>query len=637
MKKRADLFQSEVSSKRLYTSVKEISNYHRIQVTQGFRDAANYVYNALRNNGINAKILTYKADGDIWYLQNKMFQEWKLNKAVLTLADPEMKLADAIEEPISVVQRSYPCNFEDGLELVVMDRGTNEEDYADVDLSGKMIFMHEHFSEFEWTFDKGIKGFVTDHIAENSSRTRNDLYHSLTYTSFWWKHTPDEKHTFGFVLSPCMGDQLVNIYYDRKKRGLPTVLKGVVDTEMNPGVMEVVEATLPGLTDEEVILTSHLCHPKTSANDNASGCAANIEALRVLRKLMDEGKIARNKRTIKAVFMPEFTGTYAYLYDHNDYKKMVGALNLDMVGGKQTRAYGPITLTLLPDSMPSIVQPLAHLSLELAGRETDNLLNEKIAVTHYVTETFFGGSDHLVYSNPDFSIPCCMLGQWPDRNYHTATDTLDVIDPEVLSFSTRVALNYAYNLSNFTEHELTFVTDYLHMEMMDAYKRIHVALTEGKISREMAYDCVKAKEEFYKNCANDIKRILPEVTESIVSKELDYVQASCELFLKYLGLESGLCFVEDNRVFVKNFIGPIQGLGDNVAVSNEEAKQLYKTYTKQFDVFGDVADRCVSYIDGVRTAGEIKKCINLEFMRNLDEVTDAYLNLLVTMGMVECK
>ena len=48
----------------------------------------------------------------------------------------------------------------------------------------------------------------------------------------------------------------------------------------------------------------------------------------------------------------EFTGTYAYLYDHNDYSKMLGALNLDMVGGNQTRAYGPITLTLLPDSMP---------------------------------------------------------------------------------------------------------------------------------------------------------------------------------------------------------------------------------------------------------------------------------------------
>ncbi len=637
MKNRADLFMKEVSPKRLYTSAKEISSHHRIQVTQGFRDAANLVCKKLKENGIDAKVLTYKADGDTWYLQNKMFEEWKINKAVLYLDDPEMKLCDYDEEPISVCQRSYPCDFSEGLELVFMDKGTDEKAYEGIDLKDKIIFMHENFHKFEWAFEKGIKGFVTDYIDVNSSRNRHDLYHSLTYTSFWWKHTENEIHPFGFVLSPCMGDQLEKIYYERKNKGLTTVLKGVVDSEMNPGIMEVVEATLPGETDEVVLLSSHLCHPKASANDNASGCAANIEVLRVLKKLIDEGKIKKNRRTIKAIFMPEFTGTYAYLYDHNDYAKMLGALNLDMVGGNQTRAYGPITLTLLPDSMPSIVQSLSHMSLDLAGRETDNLLDEKISFTHYVTERFFGGSDHLVFSNPDFSIPCCMLGQWPDRNYHTATDKMDVIDPEVLAFSTRVALNFAYGLSNLEEKQLPQIFDYLHKEMVESFAYINDSLNEGKITKQMAHDCIVNKTEFFKNAVKDLKRIMPDVSEKTVNREVKYVDLSGQLYLSYLGLNEGMKFEEDNRIYVKKFIGPIQSMDDNVAISSDSAKALYKEYKDKYPSFNDVADRCVCYIDGIKTVSEIKKSVSIEFLKDMSDVCEAYLNLLSEMEMVEAK
>ena len=73
------------------------------------------------------------------------------------------------------------------------------------------------------------------------------------------------------------------------------------------------EAWIPGETQEEVLMTAHLCHPRSSVNDNASGAASAIEAMGVLQSLIDEGVLEKPRRTIRLLLIPEFTGTYAYL------------------------------------------------------------------------------------------------------------------------------------------------------------------------------------------------------------------------------------------------------------------------------------------------------------------------------------
>jgi aminopeptidase-like protein len=52
---------------------------------------------------------------------------------------------------------------------------------------------------------------------------------------------------------------------------------------------------------------------KQGANDNASGCAAILETARVIKKLADEGKTPPLKRSIRFLFVPEISGTIAYL------------------------------------------------------------------------------------------------------------------------------------------------------------------------------------------------------------------------------------------------------------------------------------------------------------------------------------
>ena len=252
--------------------------------------------------------------------------------------------------------------------MIYLDKGSDPDNYKDVDFTNKIIFIRGEFHAYLWAIKQGAIGFVTDFVREVPKvRDRYDLYDALNYTSFWWKHTEDEIPTFGFVLTTKMGDQLAKLFEGRSS----LLVKGKVDTSLYNGHLEVVEATLPGKCDEEVLLTAHLCHPKCSCNDNASGVSVAMEAIRVIKELIDKQKLEPNYRTIKIVLIPEFTGTFAYLSDH-DSSKMVGALNLDMVGARQNGFYGPITLSDLPYSTASYISALSALCLDYAAKETYN-------------------------------------------------------------------------------------------------------------------------------------------------------------------------------------------------------------------------------------------------------------------------
>jgi hypothetical protein len=56
---------------------------------------------------------------------------------------------------------------------------------------------------------------------------------------------------------------------------------------------------------------------------------------------------------------------------------------------------------------------------------------------------FSGGSDHVPLVDPAVGVPCPMLIQWPDRYYHSSSDTPDRTDPRSLAHAVRCAATYA--------------------------------------------------------------------------------------------------------------------------------------------------------------------------------------------------
>lgn len=634
MKHFSESIKKTIQQKRLYNLVKEVSSYHRIQASTGFREAANYCKKMFDKLGIEANILSYDANPDIWYLQNKMFMEWDLKHGWLQLQDPEMLLADTSAEPVSIIQKSYPCDFTDGVDFVYLNKGNDPKEYENLDLTGKLVFVRGPFAQYMWAVkDKGAVGFVTDFInAGFGDRTREQLYESINYTSFWWSHTEDEPKCFGFVLSPKMGDWLAKQF--EGKESLRCTCK--IEASLYPGKIEVVEAKLPGETDEEVLICAHLCHPKSSCNDNASGVTAAIESLTVLKQLMNEGKLPKNKRTIKVILVPEFTGTYAYLHDHNEYQKCVGAINLDMVGGKQTRFYGPITLTSLPYSTPSFINDLSALCMEYASKETPNLSDDMVAYTNHTVECFTGGSDHTVFSDPTIGIPCCMLGQWPDLNYHTATDTLDVIDPAVLAYSCHIATLYAYTLSNLDEKTCLEVQVKQH-ELLN--KRLNQFVNNYQnelIKPQEAYTHLQHIKNYFIKSVEDYARVV-HLDEAFVNREKKWIETSIEQVQQYLNIVDCELECKDARVFKRTYVSPIQSLAEYLH-NHEDAKNLHKAYTDKMSKLGfkryGAASLIEYYIDGKRTISDIIQCVNCDLVMDSEELVIAYVNLLEKLELI---
>ena len=137
-------------------------------------------------------------------------------------------------------------------------------------------------------------------------------------------------------------------------------LRSIVKADSYPGRMETVHAEIPGdgSTDQAVALSGHLYegYIKQGANDDASGCAVTLEMGRTLLKLVAEGKLPKPKRTIHFLWVPEISGTTAWLNRHPDVtKKLIADLNFDMEGLRLASANSIWVMHRTPDTFPTFL------------------------------------------------------------------------------------------------------------------------------------------------------------------------------------------------------------------------------------------------------------------------------------------
>ncbi|MFO8060782.1 MAG: DUF4910 domain-containing protein [Bacillota bacterium] len=440
--------QEEISGKRSMDYLYEVIRHHRIQVSPGIRQACEYARGALEFAGLEAETLVYPADGEtrVWG-QPPTPLEWSIQGAVLHLVSPEKekrKLCDYAEEPLSVIQRSGPTPA-DGLtgEVLAVENADDPSAYEGVDVEGRFVLVDcDPTAAYRNAVnEKGALGIVTDHMpAFDPVRPRGDLQDALCYRSFWWD--TDDEPCPGFVLTPREGARLRKLIGGDE----PVKLHAGVQSSFDRGTMEVVSALIPGTGDEEVLIIAHICHPKPSANDNASGVAAAVEAARALARLISSGQLERPQRSIRFLLVPEMTGTYAFLAENEDHlDRYTAAVNLDMVGENQALCGSTLIAEAPPVSIPSFTGDLAALIMAHAGRDLKNLAGTgRYASFRHTAAPFSGGSDHYIASDPTVGIPSPMIIQWPDRFYHTSEDTPDKVDPDMLARVATITATYAY-------------------------------------------------------------------------------------------------------------------------------------------------------------------------------------------------
>jgi aminopeptidase-like protein len=654
-----------VSGDRTYRNVEEISNFHRIQASTGYRAAAKHVTSKLLEYGLDAKIKSYPADGKTWFLTSKMFKEWHCENAYLKLCEETGKLADFKAHNLSVIQRSYACDYRNQpLDIVLLDKGSDPQAYEGLDLKGKLIFVHDDFNEYmDWAIkEKGAVGFVTDFMREQKDvRERYDLQDNLNYISFWWKHTEAEPQTLGFVLTPRAGDKLTKrclaaLKAHAEDPSKPQYLQATcyVDSKLYEGEIEVVDTLLKGETDEEVLIVSHLCHPRPSANDNASGVAASIEAVKVLKDLTENHDLPGLKRSVRMIFIPEFTGTYAFLADLGEnVKKIKAGINVDMVGGRQSHGYGPLNITGVPHANPSFITNLAAMVLdEVRKNAPSHTKDNEIAMFNSRVTGFEGGSDHFILSDPQVNVPTIMLGQWPDINYHSGGDTIEVIDPFILHKSAAICASFVYLLSNLQAEDLGQIMLKNRARFVEETSHLIDAAVENDSQAGLTLQKISHYSEFYKGCNLSLLTYNVQGKNIGLKASVSQENGLIDLFSKaisdrYLadyqpGFEAPVESIDEkyNFVPVRKFAAAITHL-DDYAAGDQRKMEAYKRHNKDYRAAlysGHTFDAVVGYyMDGKRTLYEIAKEAVLETRDGSLEYTYQYVQLLHTLGLVDIK
>jgi aminopeptidase-like protein len=187
----------------------------------------------------------------------------------------------------------------------------------------------------------------------------------------------------------------------------------VIDSSLENGFLTLGECILSGKSDEEILISCHVCHPSL-CNDNLSGIALATYLARYLSNV-------DRHFTYRFLFMPATIGSIAWLaLNEPELNKVKQGVVLTCVGdpGNPTYKKSRAGNALIDQAF---IHVLKHLGQP------------------YNIEKFVPyGYDERQYCSPGINLPvgCFMRtphGQFPE--YHTSADNLDFVSAEAMEHS----------------------------------------------------------------------------------------------------------------------------------------------------------------------------------------------------------
>jgi aminopeptidase YwaD len=644
---------AEVSGAAAKNLVARISQWHRIQASPMYREAAEWVDATLRGWGLDSAIERFPAREGALAWGEPMFQEWWCEEATLHLVEPggaTRRLADYREVPLSLIPRSTPVEGE--YEVVIVGGGDRAEHYDGLDVRGKIVMtksmpMAVHHLAIERF---GAAGLIFDGMRSVPQVCPpGDLQDDIQYASWWW--WGGETKGFGFALSPRAGAELRRTIERRARRGDPPIrVRALVRSHFADGTIEAVTAQIAGATDEQVLIVGHLCHPAPFANDNASGAAAVMEAARALNTLIATGRLPKPKRGIRFLWIPEMTGTYAYLAAHEDQLPgTVAGLNLDMVGEDQEQCGSSWLLVRTSDALPSFAAPLLEAIREGYFGEAHSFSGQgDFPLFRYAVVPYSNGSDHYILGDPSVGIPAPMLIQWPDRFYHTTADTLDKVSPLSLQRSAALAATYAYFVANAGEREVGWLAREMNarfeVRLARKLQSAASAALGGARPEGPAWERrVAFRLDRQEAALESLRRLDPTFdsapwrTAARAIAETAWARA-CDVLDNWLAADAELLPEADARLVpTRCYRGPAN-LRPHMRRLPAEERATAQAMLRRHSAFTDLpADVALSWADGTRTLAEILDLTELETGVRDAEGLAEYFKLLARLELIELR
>jgi aminopeptidase YwaD len=448
-----DYFIGESSGERAYNHIIELSEYNRKRTASEFSDTlmeSAYVVNKLKSYGVP----------DIKIERFDKTQSWNgLMGSLWEVSPHNEKLADKADLPFLVTPGSPNTDVE--AEIVYIGDGYNGE-LDKLDLNDKIVLTSARTGAvLSMLVQKGVIGIVSyysPHPFENALMIPDSKGGGLSRGG--------QVKIFGFSLPPRDGIVL----RDRLRNGEKIKVHAFIKFRTEEFDIQVSACVIPG-TDPgagEVIISAHLFegYGVQGANDDISGSAAILETARIINKLITDGKISRPRRSIRFIWIPEFSGTIPWVKAHKDImKKTLCNLNLDMVGLSLSKYKSSFILHRTSYGNASFLNDVLENYYRYVG-ET-NQMNSVISGTrfskrivaptgtddpfYYQIESTSGGSDHEVFNDWGVQVPGVLMIDWPDPFYHTSQDRVDKCDPTQLKRVAFITAISAYTIASADE------------------------------------------------------------------------------------------------------------------------------------------------------------------------------------------
>ena len=199
-----------------------------------------------------------------------------------------------------------------------------------------------------------------------------------------------------------------------------------IDASLEPGSLSYGECYLTGQTTDEVLITTHICHPSL-CNDNLSGIAVTT----LLASLLSGFQLQYSYRFL---FIPATIGSITWLCRNES---------------KLPNIKHGLVVTLLGDPGQSTYKK-SRCGIAAIDRAAAHVLKHSGAA-YSVVDFHPYGYDERQFCSPGFNLPVGCLMRTPNGcfpEYHSSADNLSFVQPEYLADSFSKCVSILYLLEN---------------------------------------------------------------------------------------------------------------------------------------------------------------------------------------------
>jgi aminopeptidase YwaD len=444
----------EASGERTMRHIYDLAAYNHDRLPAEYSDQfieTRYVYDKLKEYGLESVVINKYPGGYQW--DGIRGEIWEISPG-------KSKIADYGDLTAMLAQGS--ANTDVTAELIWIGEG-RQADIDRVDVKGKIVVTSGSMqTAYSLAVPKGALGVISYESPHPLSTPLAIPFHFSNFNIAGNSTTKDKNENvrFGFFLPPREGIILRDRLLGKDK----ITVHVVVETAYLNFEVETTTCIIKGSDPAagEIILSAHLFDGlvKMGANDNLSGCASILEIARMLNRMINEGRIARPRRTIRFIWAPEYSGTIPWVRENKEIvKNTLCNINLDMVGLWLSKYQSLLYMHRTEFGNPHYINDVMENYYDLVGfgnrigLGVGGNLKRIVAPSGsddpflYTIDDNAKGSDHDVFNDWGVQVPGIMMLTWPDPYYHSSQDNADKCDPTQLKRVCVIGAAAAYTIA----------------------------------------------------------------------------------------------------------------------------------------------------------------------------------------------